>query len=135
MIEAIGKYVGGKVITAIIVVTSAVILIWIWQMSPEQRGAIVDTIKHSAIWVGFAAALPWAFFFVPPMAVKAESNLVSALVLVGYMLLDMLMAFYLAGWSPGGTLTWAVMILGFLCAAVYNFVVTDFLADRADDAM
>ena len=135
MIESIGKYVGGKVVTAILVVTSAVILIWYWQLPPEGKQAIADTLKHSVTWVGFAAALPWAFFFVPPMAVKAESNLISGLTLIGYLLLDVLMALYLAGWSPGGTLTWAVMILGFLCAAVYNFMVSDFLAGKADDAL
>jgi hypothetical protein len=27
------------------------------------------------------------------------------------------------------------MILGFLCAAVYNYIVCDFLAERSEDAM
>ncbi len=135
MIESIGKYVGGKVITAVLVVTSGVVLIWYWQLEPEQKQAIWDTIKYSIVWVGFAAALPWGLFFVPPMVVRAESNLVSVLALVGYLILDVLMAFYLAGWHiEGGALTWAVLILGFLCAAVYNFVITESLARKAEES-
>ena len=66
--------------------------------------------------------------------VKAESNLVSALALVGYLLVDVLLALWLAEWSVSGTLAWAVMVLGFLCAGVYNLVVCEFLADRAEES-
>ena len=60
-------------------------------------------------------------------------SFVSGLMLAGYMLVDILVALWLAGWHPGGTLTWAVMILGFLCAGVYNFIVSDYLAGRVED--
>ena len=136
MIEAVGKYVGGKVITAVLVVTSGVVLIWYWQLEPEQKQAIWDTIKYSIVWVGFAGVLPWALFFVPSLVLRTESNLVSALALGGYLLTDVLMALYLAGWHvEGGVLTWAVLILGFLCATVYNFAVTESLARHAEDTL
>ena len=133
MIEGAAKFVGAKVITAIVGVTSLITLIWFWNLDPAAKDAIWGTLQHSVTWVGFAAALPWGFFFLPATVLKTESNLVSGLMLAGYMLVDILVALWLAGWHPGGTLTWAVMILGFLCAGVYNLIVSDYLAGRAED--
>ena len=136
MIEWIAKNVGGKVVTAVLVVTSAMVLLWYWNLSPSEKQLIWDSIRHACVWVAVAAALPWGLFFVPSLAVRTESNMASALVLIGYLLLDVLMAFYLAGWHvEGGALTWAVLILGFLCAGVYNYVVAESLARKAEDAL
>lgn len=133
MIQAIAKYVGGKVLTAVLTVTVALVVIWYWRLDPAARAAIWTNARLILTWIGFATVLPWALFFVPPLVLKAESNLVSALTLSAYLLVDVLWALWLSGWAVGGTLAWAVMILGFLCAAVYNFVVCEFLADRAED--
>ena len=133
MIAVIGKYVGGKVLTARRVVTSAIIVIWYWNLSPEAKQAIWDGLKHSLIWIGFAAVLPWALFFVPPWLVRAESNLLSALGLIGYLVVDVLAALWLADWHIDGALVWLVVILGFGCAAIYNFLVSEYLAQRAED--
>ena len=128
-----GKYVGGKVLTALLVVTSAMIVIWYWQLPPEQKEAIWSGLKCSLIWIGFAAVLPWALFFVPPMLVRAESNLISALGLIGYLVLDVLAALWLADWQVGGALAWLVVILGFGCAAIYNLLVSEYLAQQAEE--
>ena len=133
MLEGIGKFVGGKVLTAILVVTGGVVLIWYWQLSPEAKQAMWDALKHGLIWVGFVAVLPWATFFVPPLMVRAESNVVSALGLVAYLVVDALVAFWLADWSVGGAMSWLVLLLGFGCAAVYNFIVCEYLAGRAEE--
>ena len=133
MLAGLGKYVGGKVLTALLVVTSAVIIIWFWQLPPEKKEAIWNGLKYSLIWIGFAGVLPWALFFVPPMLVRAESNLVSAAGLMGYLVIDILAALWLAGWHFGGALAWLVVVLGFGCAATYNFVVCEYLARRAEE--
>ena len=52
---------------------------------------------------------------------------------VGYLILDILMAFWLADWSIEGGLVWGIVILGFLLAAVYNFLVCDFIAEQAEE--
>jgi hypothetical protein len=79
-------------------------------------------------------ALPWALFFVPPLALRAESNAVSALVLLGYLALDVGFALYLTGVQWGNTFAAGVMLVGFLFSAVYNFVVCESLARRAEDS-
>ncbi|HOW18846.1 MAG TPA: hypothetical protein PLC79_07400 [Phycisphaerae bacterium] len=134
MIRAIAKYVGGKVLTAALTVTAALVVIWYWRLDPDARAAIWTTARLVLTWIGLAAVLPWALFFVPPLVLRAESNLISGLMLLGYLLLDVLAALWLAGWGADSSLAWAVMILGFLCAAVYNFLVCEYIATRADAA-
>ncbi len=68
MLTAIGQYVGGKVITAVLVVSSAGAVIWFWR-HPEQLETIWQTLKYVVAWLGFVIVLPWATFFVTPLVV------------------------------------------------------------------
>jgi len=135
MIESIGKYIGAKLVTAVLTVTVILIVIWYWRLDDATRAAIWNTVRLTLLWLGLAAVLPWGLFFVPPLVMKAESNIAGAAMLVGYLAVDVLLALWLAGWHVGGTLAWAVMILGFLCAGVYNYLVCDFLAERAEETL
>ena len=131
----LGKFIGGKVLTAILV-ASVLLTSYYFYKNPEKLETLWESTKASLVWLGFVAVLPWGLFFVSALVVRVESNLVSALVLGGYLLVDVLMAFFLTDWRvEGGALTWAVLILGFLCAGVYNFVITESLARKADDTL
>jgi len=135
MIESIGKYVGAKLVTAVLTVTVILIVIWYWRLDDQTRAAIWTTVRLTLVWLALAAALPWGLFFVPPMVMKAESNIASAAMLVGYLAVDVVLALWLAGWHVSSTLGWAVMILGFLCAGVYNYTVCDFFAERSEETL
>lgn len=132
MLPAIAKYVGGKVVTAVLVVASIIVVIWYYRLPVEARTALWASARDVLVWIGFVAVLPWATFFVPVRAVKAESNFISALTLVAYLVVDIVFALFLSEWSTGGAWQAAAMTLGFLCATVYNFVVCDFIADRLE---
>ncbi len=134
MWAALGKFVGGKVLTAILIVATGASLIWFWK-HPEVLRALWENLKSVLAWLGFVIVLPWATFFVPAKVVKTESNGAAAAMLIGYLLVDALVAFWLAGWSIDGTLTWVVVLLGFLTAGVYNFLVCDFVAEKVDDSV
>ena len=135
MWESVGKYVGGKVLTAVLAVASAAGVIWFWK-HPEQLQTIWRVIKYVLAWLGFVIVLPWALFFVPGWVVKKESNLAAGLMLAGYLVLDIAVALLLVGNLSGrGTLTWIVLLLGFATAAVYNFLVCDYQADRIDESL
>lgn len=132
MLTAIGQYVGGKVLTAILVVASAGAVIWFWR-HPEHLQTIWLTIKYVLVWLGVVLVLPWAFFFVTPWVLSKDSNVSAGLMLGGYVLVDVAVALFLMG-GPGGhdVLTWMVLLLGFLSAGVYNFMVCDFQAARLE---
>ncbi len=132
MFGTLGKYVGGKVLTAILVACVLWTSYYFYQ-NPEKIKVLFDSTKASLVWLGFAAVLPWGLFFVPPLVVRAESNAAAAGMLGGYLVVDVLMAFWLAGGLLEGVLVWGLAILGFLLAAVYNFMVCDFLAEQAEE--
>jgi hypothetical protein len=133
MLTTIGQYIGGKVITAILVVSGAGAVIWFWK-HPEQLETIWQTIKYVLTWMGFVVVLPWATFFVTPWVVAKDSNAVAALMLLGYVLADAGVAFCLMGGVGGhGGFTWMILLLGFLAAAVYNLKVCEHQAGRLEE--
>lgn len=130
---SLGKYVGGKTFSAILVVAGGASLIWFWR-HPEQLAAIWGTLKSVLAWSSFVIVLPWATFFIPLRVVKLESNPAAVLMLVGYAVVDVSAAFWLSSGGIHGALTWIVLLLGFLAASVYNFLVCDYLAERAGES-
>ncbi len=133
MWQTIGKYVGGKVLTAILIVGSAGALIWFWR-HPEHLATIWQIIKYALAWIGFVLVLPWALFFVTVWVVRKDSNLASGLLLAGLLAMDVAVALWLAGVSDHYALTWVVLLIGFLFAGVYNFLVCEYQANRIEDA-
>jgi len=132
MLTAIGQFVGGKVVTAILVVAAGAAGIWFWK-HPEDLQTLWKTLKFVIAWLGFVLVLPWGTFFVTSWVVSKDSNAAAALMLGGYALLDVIVAFCLMGSVRGhGMLTWVVLFLGFLSAAVYNFKACEYLAERVE---
>lgn len=131
---AIGQYIGAKVVTTVLVVSGAGAVIWFWR-HPEQLETIWETLKYALVWIGIVLILPWAMFFVTAWGVSKESNAVAALILLGYVVLDVIVAFALIGRMSGlGALTWLVLLLGFLSAGVYNYKVCEYQASRLEEA-
>lgn len=131
MLEWLAKYIGAKVLVTTCVLGSVLAGIWFWR-HPDDLRALWSVIRLTLAWLGFVTVLPWALFFLPPMVVKKESNALSGGMLIGYLLLDVLVAFWLAGWHVGSTLAWVVLIAGFLAAGVYNLVVCEYIAERTE---
>ncbi len=135
MFTTLGQYIGGKVITAILVVSGGLAGIYFWN-NPDDLVSIWNAVKWAAVWIGIVLVLPWATFFVTPWVVSRDSNAAAALMLAGYSLVDVLVAVYLMGGVSGhGTLAWAVVLLGFLSAGVYNFKVCEYQAERAEGGL
>ncbi len=133
MLTNFGQYLGNKVITAILVVSGAAALIWFWR-HPEQLASIWQVLKYAVAWLGFVLIFPWALGSVTRWVVSLESNRAASLMLAAYTLADAIVAFCLIGRIRGlNTLTWIVLILGFLSAWVYNFKVCDHQASRLED--
>lgn len=133
MITAIGEYVGSKVVTAVLVVSGAGATIWFWN-HPEDLQTIWHTIKYVLVWMGIVLVLPWTTFFLTNWAVAKDSNATVAIMLLGYAIADIIVAFCLIGRVSGlGFMTWMVLLLGFLSAAVYNFKVCEYHANRLED--
>lgn len=134
MLKWLAEHVAAKVLITACVLGGILAGIWFWR-HPEDLRALWGVIRLTLTWLGFVAVMPWALFFVPPMIVKVESNAASAAMLMAYLVIDVLVALWLAGWSVGGTLGWVVLMVGFLAATVYNVLVCEFIADRSDGGL
>ncbi|MEK6799787.1 MAG: hypothetical protein AABZ12_12550 [Planctomycetota bacterium] len=133
MLTTLGQYIGGKVVTAILVVSGSGAAIWFWR-HPEDLATIWVTLKYVIVWLGFVVILPWASCFVTPWVVEKESNFAAGLMLGGYSVADAVVAFCLIGRIGGlGGFTWMILLLGFLAAAVYNLKVCEYQAGRLDE--
>lgn len=133
MFAWLGQYVTKTVVTAIAILATAGAGYWFWK-HPEDLRAIWMTIKYAIAWCGFVVLLPWATFFVTRWVVTLESNRATAMMLLGYVAVDAGVAFWLMGGVRGhGSLSWAVVFLGFLAAAVYNFKVCEYQAERLEE--
>jgi hypothetical protein len=133
MFETLAKYIGGKVLTIVVVFACACAGYWFYQ-HPEQLENLWGVIKYVFAWLAFAAVLPWAMFLVTRWVVSLESNTAAGLMLAGYVLADVVAALLLAGSGGHGILTWVVLIAGFLAAGIYNFVVCEYVATRLEDS-
>lgn len=135
MLTAVGQYVGGKVVTAVLTASVIGAGIWFWR-HPEHLQTIWMTIKYVLAWLGFVLVLPWATFFVTSWVVKRENNAAAGLMLGGYLLADMGVAFWMVGTFSGiNALSWVVLILGFLSAGVYNFKACEYQAERVEGGL
>ena len=134
MWETIGKYVGGKVLTAILVVGAALTGFWFYQ-HPDDLSYLWGVLQSVLAWFGIVLVLPWAGFFLMSWVMKFDTNVASGLLLAGYLAIDFLVAVALSGWSVEGTLTWMVLILGLLAAGVYNFLVCEYQAHRIEESL
>lgn len=138
MFTEVGKHVGGKVLNAALGVVSVLTVagagLWFWQ-HPEQLSALGALVRKVLIWLGIVLVLPWATFLATAWVVKKESNGAAGALLLTLTAIDVVAALALADWSVKGTLSWLVLILGFLSAGVYNFVVCDYQAARFEERL
>ncbi len=138
LVEA-GKFIGKKTAAALIGVAVVLGGVWCWQ-HPEEVKAFGHVFKVTLIWLGIVAALPWSsYLFMRPLLEFQASRLstsaaagMSFCVIAGFWLIDIILAFYLADEPITGTFTWIVVLIGFLAAAAYNFVICESLARHAD---
>ena len=104
----------------------------IWQMGPVTRGAIWDAAWRSAAWFAGAAIVPWsAWFYVRPV-LGVGSNWAGVGLIAGLCCVDLLLAGALmTGWPTGGW-GWFGGLAALGLAGTYNFLVVEYLADRAE---
>lgn len=133
MIKAIGEYVGGKVLTAILIVTGGAGLLYFYK-HPEQWDALWSIIGRVATWAGIVMVVPWVCFWATHWAVRRDSNAAGVAVMTAYLAVDVTAALLLAGVHGHGVFAWTVFAFGFLAAAVYNLVVCDYQAERLGEA-
>jgi hypothetical protein len=139
MAEAIsgGGWVGGflqstagKVVTAVLVLSTFVLGYGYFGMSAEQRSAIVGGVFYGAVWVVVVAMVPGAAIPVVGWVKRLESNAAAGWMIAGLTLLEAGVLAWSTGLWQGGWMGWGLIAAGGMVAGVYNLLVLDWLAER-----
>jgi hypothetical protein len=120
-----GKVVGGVVALGVIVAGVS----W-WRMDPASRHAILSGTGRILSWLGIVLIVPWATFFVIGRVGRVDNNLAGAALVFAYTVLELVLLFWLFGWSINGAGQWTFVGLGGLIAAVYNLFTCDWIAEK-----
>ena len=127
-----GRYLGGKILSALLTLAVIVVLIWYWRLPAEARGSLWSMVRTTLIWLGFVAILPWATFFVPLYILRRDSNVASAVMLISYFAVDVGASLYLGSGFPGETWSRILLVTGWLLAWAYTFVICESIANKVD---
>lgn len=102
-----------------------------FQMSPDDRSAILGTVGRVLAWLGIVLVLPWATYFVTTAAARLESNRAGAALVAGYTLVDLAILAWLMKFTlPQSTTLGVLIVLGLLVALAYNLLACDWIAER-----
>lgn len=135
----VGKFVGAKIAGTLISIAVLAGCVWCyynWGTVQSAGRVVLNTI----IWTAIAAALPWSSYLYLRPLMAFQNNLNSeraaAAVSIGligaYTLLDIIVAFWWLEWGTMGGFARFVVVVGFIAAAAYNFVICESLARHVD---
>lgn len=103
----------------------------LWQMGPEARAALWSGAWRSVAWLAIVAAVPWSGALFIRRLGDVGSNWVGVALLASLTVVDILAgAALLTAW-PSGVWTWLAAMTLLALAGAYNFLVSEYLADRA----
>lgn len=120
-----GKIVSGAVGLAVV----AAGISW-WQMDAGTRQMLISGTGRIIAWLGIVLFLPWVTFFVSTWASKKDSNIISAVVVLSYTILELLLLGWLFEWHFPTGVAWTFFAVGGLFAGAYNLLTCDWLAER-----
>lgn len=134
-----GKFVGAKVAGTII--TLAVIAGGYWSYRNwDQVEAFGHVVKLVLVWLLVVAVLPWTSFFFMRSLLDYQASLTNAkfanfasvAIIAAFWVVDIFIALWLGDFSISGGFTWFVVLLGFVAAGAYNYVICESLARYVD---
>jgi hypothetical protein len=126
------KTIIGKVVTAGLVLGVAVAVIGWWQMDPANRQAAWDNVTRLGAWGLLVLFIPWALFWLIGWVAAAESNAKGALLVGCITLAEMGWLGFMFGFANYTAINWTFFVAAGLVAAVYNLLVCDWIAERAN---
>lgn len=123
----LGEKVLGWIALALIVAAG----IAIWQMPAETKSAILSGAWRSLVWLVIVAVLPWTARLFIGRVLEAGTNWAGLALIGGYVLADIIVGWVLmTGWPSGGW-GWMAVLTALGIAGLYNYLVTEYLAEMA----
>lgn len=126
------KGIGGKILTAALVLGVAVAGYGWYEAGPETRSLILSSVGKIIGWLLAVILIPWASFLVIGWVARKDSN-AAGVVLVGLMtIIEAVGLWWLFDFSITGGAAWSMAIAAVLLAAVYNVFTCDWIAEKVE---
>ncbi|MBN2447898.1 MAG: hypothetical protein JXO22_14290 [Phycisphaerae bacterium] len=123
--------VGERVLSWIALGLVALAVFGVIQMGPVARGAVLSAIWRTGLWLVIVAGLPWIGQLFIGRLLEVGTNWVGVILLAVLTLIDIIAGISLLTAWPVGFWTWFAMLAILAVAAVYNYLVAEYLAEQA----
>lgn len=127
MLGRLGERILGWIALALLVLVGVAI----WRMGPAGRAALWSGIWRTGAWLVLAAGLPWAARLGMGRLLELGTNWAGVALLAALAAADALAGVVLMGGLPGSGWGWLAALAALAVAASYNYLVCEYLAERA----
>lgn len=123
--------IGERLISFILLGLVVLLGVAVWRMDPATRDGILSAAWRSLVWIVIAAALPWSAQLFLRRALAWATNWAGVLLLAAYAAADAAAGLLLlTGWPAGGW-GWFASLAALALAAIYNYLVLEYLAEQS----
>ncbi len=103
----------------------------IWRMDPATRSAIWSGIWRTAAWVVIVIAVPWSARLFMKRVLEISSNWAGTVLLACLVVADVVAGLVLMHGLPASGWGWLLALGTLAVAGLYNYLVTEYLAQQA----
>lgn len=124
------KGIGGKIVTAALVLGVGVAGYGWYQADPQTRSMVLSSSGKIIGWLLAIILVPWASFLVIGWVARKDSNAAGVLLVGTMTLIEALGLLWLFDFGLSGGAAWSLAIAAVLLAAVYNVFTCDWIAEK-----
>lgn len=126
------KGIGGKILTAALVLGVGVAGYGWYQADPATRSMILSSVGKIIGWFLAVILIPWASFLVIGRVAKMDSNAAGAALVGAMTLIEAAGLLWLFNFGLTGGAAWSLAIAAVLFALVYNVLACDWIAEKIE---
>lgn len=126
------KGIGGKVLTAALVLGVGVAGFSWYQADPATRSFLIDSVGKVIGWLLTVILVPWASFLIIGWVARKDSNAAGVILVSVMTILEAAGLWWLFDFALHGGAAWSLAIAAVLVAAVYNVFTCDWIAEKVE---
>lgn len=124
------KGIGGKILTAALVLGVGVAGYGWYQADPATRSMILSSVGKIIGWLLAVILIPWASFLVIGWVAKKDSNAAGVMFVGAMTIVEAVGLLWLFDFGLTGGAAWSLASAAILLALVYNVFTCDWIAER-----
>ncbi len=126
------KGIGGKVLTAVLVLGVAVAGYGWYEADPATRSMFLSSAGKIIGWVLAVILIPWASFLVIGWVARKDSNAAGVMLVGSMTIIEAAGLMWLFDFGLKGGAAWSLAVAAMLFALVYNVFTCDWIAEKVE---